>query len=86
MIELDEFNSYLKYGKGIRMRRAYLHGKMDLPGWYIYILMAMILTYSLEIKEQKCLYTTQQSLYFGNTIRMGIDSIGYMKKMSNLVT
>lgn len=37
MIELDEFNSYLKYGKGVRMRRAYLHGKMDLPGWYIYI-------------------------------------------------
>lgn len=37
MIELDEFNSYLKYGKGVRMRRAYLQGKLKLPGWYIYI-------------------------------------------------
>lgn len=37
MIKLDEFNSYLKYGKGVRMRRAYLYGNLYLPGWYINI-------------------------------------------------
>lgn len=37
MIKLEEFNSYLKYGKGVRIRRAYLYGNLYLPGWYINI-------------------------------------------------